>query len=122
MAQLRGALNKALNAFEKKGDVPTFEEIKAASLYRGDRDRFLEPYEILGIICLMVSISFFSPTLWIQIVSIPFVLVLTWIAYKTSIFGVMKLTSVVEPEDYEMKMAGDLVYFWYTISFKDSLQ
>lgn len=118
----RGALNKSINAFEKKKDLPTVDEIKSANLYRSDKDRYMEPCEISGIFFLMIAVSFFMPTLIIQLISIPLIICFTILVYKTSMFGLMRITHVLEPGDYEIQMASDLICFWYTISYKDLLQ
>ena len=116
----RGALNKAINAFEKNGRVPTFDEVEKASMYRSDRYCHIDSYEISGILFTFASISFFMPTVRLQIMSIPILIFITILACKTSLFGVLRLTYVAPPEPYELKIACNLVDFWFSVSYKDS--
>lgn len=120
LLRLRGALNKAINAFEKKGKEPTLEDVKKASIFRADRDRYLQPHELAGIFLVFAAISFFMPTVILQIISIPILVFIMIMAYKTSLFGVLRLTYVAPPNQYELKMAQNLVEFWYSVSYKDS--
>ena len=116
----QGALNKAINAFEKKNEL-SFEEIKKASKYRDYKDIYMEPYEIAGIFFFFVSISFFMPTILLQFMSIPILVILAINAYKTSFFGILRCTYVAEPEEYELKMAHSLIEFWNSVSNSNTL-
>ncbi len=113
----RGALNMAINSFEKQGKPPTLEEAKKSSIYRADRNYNMHPNEIVGIIFVFLSISFFMPTVLIQLITLPVLILVAKMAFSTSLFGIMSLTNVLFPELYELKMACDLVEFWYEISF-----
>ena len=116
----RGALNMAINAFEKHGRVPTLEEVNSSSKYRANPDYFMEPHEMVSISFIFIAISFFMPTITIQIISIPILICIAISAYKTSLFGVLRLTYVLAPDLYEKRMARDLVEYWHSISHKDS--
>lgn len=115
----QGALNKAINAFEKNEEL-SFEDVKKASIYRKYKDCFMEPYEIVGVLFFFVSISFFMPTILLQLISIPVLISLTITAYQTSFFGILKLTYVAEPEEYEMRMAHSLIEFWKSVSYSNA--
>lgn len=112
---MRGALNKALNAYEKKGRA-TVEYAKKCSIYRQNAT-FLEPHEASAVILLFVSISFLMPNFTIQLVLIPLWIGLIVLGCKTSLFGLLRVTSVVQPSEYELKIACELVEFWHTISY-----
>lgn len=117
----QGALNKAINAFEKKHELPSFEEIQKASKYRGYKDSYMEPHEIVGVLFFFVSISFFMPTVFWQLVSIPVLVLLTISAYRTSFFGILRCTYVAEPEIYESQMAHSLIEFWESVSNSNTI-
>lgn len=112
----RGALNMALNAFEKKNYPPTLEEIKKCSIYRINRDYHLSPDEVCALLFLFFSILFFMPNKLALIVAIPILIFLFLLAYKTALFGLLRLTYVATPNVYELKMARDLIEFWYSVS------
>lgn len=120
MAKYRGALNKALNAMEKNGfKALSLEKVKKASLYRKDRIYISTPQELLGIFFLFLSVWLFIPSNTLMIASIPFFIIMLVWAYKTSLFGVLTLASVAEPDEYEIKMAYELVKFWYDVSYSE---
>lgn len=114
----RGALNMALNALEKKNYPPTLEEIKKCSIYRINKDYHLSPNEISSIFFLFLSIALLMPTGLSLIISIPILIFLFCLAYKTALFGLLRLTFVVTPDLCELKMAKDLIDFWYSVSYK----
>lgn len=118
--RLRAALNMALNAFEQKGEVPTLQEMKKASIYRGNPDYHMKEYEMVAILFTFCSIWLFLPTTLMQIVSIPILIYGLIKAFRTSLFGLLKITYVMAPNSYEMEMACDLIEFWFSISCKDS--
>lgn len=118
----RGALNMTLNAFDKKEIPPTLEEIQKCSIYRVNTEYHLSPGEIVAIFFLFLAISCFMPTLTIQLVSIPILFGIFIFAYQTALFGVLRLTFVTTPDLYELKMARDLIDFWYLVSYKNNLQ
>ena len=113
----RGALNMALNAFEKKHYPPTLDEIKKYSIYRINRDYHINPGEILALFFLFLAMAFFMPSKLALIVAIPILIFLFWLSYKTALFGVLRLTYVATPDVYELKMARDLIEFWYSVSY-----
>ena len=112
----QGALNKAINAYEKTQKAPSLKEVQNASIYRKYKDDYEEPNEVAGVIFFFISVSFFMPTVLLQIISIPILIYLTLYAYKTSFFGILRCTYAIEPPLYEMQMACDLIDFWLTIS------
>lgn len=119
-AKYRGALNKALNSMEKTGiNSLTLEQVKKASLYRKDRNYNLKPEEIDGIFFLFLSVWCFMPSVTLRIASIPVLIIMMIWAYKTSLFGLLTLTSVAKPDEYEIKMAYELVKFWHDISYSE---
>lgn len=118
----RGALNMALNAFDKKQSPPTLEEIQKCYIYRINPEYGLSPGEISSIFFMFLSILCFIPTLTIQLISIPILFCIFVLAYKTALFGVLRLTFVTTPDLYEIKMARDLIAFWYSVSYKNNLQ
>lgn len=120
MAKMRGALNKAINAFEKINKVPTLEEIRKASIYRMNPNYHLLPQEIASVIFIFTAISFFMPTVTIQIITIPVLIWLMLLGLKTSLFGILTLSYTMAPETYELEMASDLIAFWFSVSYKDS--
>lgn len=118
----RGALNKAINAFEHYHRPPQQDEIKRASIYRHDKDRYMKPHEVSGVFFAFLSVPFFMPNIALSIISIPIVILIAIMAYQTSFFGLLKLTSVAEPTKYEIQMAETLIDYWYSISYKNTLQ
>ena len=114
LLKYRGALNKALNAMEKYNTIPTIEQIKKASKYRANPDYNMTPHQIIVILFVVSGLSFMMPSLLIQLASIPIFILFTIQAFKTSLFGLLHLTYVAEPEEYEMKMARDLLDFCFS--------
>lgn len=121
LMRLKGALNKAINAFEKKQAPPTIEEIKKASLYKSERDHHMKPNEIAGLVLIGVAIFMFIPTTKLQIILLPMVIIIEMVLYKTSIFGLLRVTQVLEPTEYEIIIATSLIEFWYEISYKNAM-
>lgn len=111
----RGALNKALNSYEKSGII-NFDNVKKASIYRVNAGSCIEPSEFVGVIFLVIGISFLLPPL-VQICLIPLFIILSVVAVKTSLFGLLRVTSVMQPDEYEIKMACDLLNHWKEISY-----
>lgn len=118
----RGALNKAINAFEKYHRPPLKHEIERASIYRHDKDRYMKPHEISGVFFAFLSVPFFMPTIALSIISVPILILLIIVAYQTSFFGLLKLTSVAEPTEYEIQMSENLMDYWFSLSYKNTLQ
>lgn len=117
LLKYRGALNMALNAFEKKHYPPSLEEIKKYSIFRININYHLYPGEILALFFLFLSMAFFMPSKFALIVVIPILVFLFLLACKTALFGVLRLTYVATPDVYELKMARDLIEFWYSVSY-----
>lgn len=112
----QGALNKAINAFEKTHKSPSLKEVQKASIYRKYKDDYEEPNEVVGVLFFFISVSFFMPTVLLQIISLPILILLALYAYRTSFFGILRCTYVIEPDLYEMQMARDLIDFWLEVS------
>lgn len=121
LSQRRAALNMTLNAFEEYHRIPSKEEIQRASMYRADKDHNMGSHESVGILFAFASIPFFMPNIFMAMVSIPIIIILMIYAYKTSFFGLLKLTSVAIPEKYDLDMAEQLVTFWYQLSYGTTL-
>lgn len=116
----RGALHKALNAFKKLQRPPSLEEIKKANKYGNYEEHHLTPYDVFFIVPLFVAIIFSIPNIFIQIISIPIFIIIAIRTYQSSFFGLLRINYVAEPEEYEMKMARELVEFWFYISFSNT--
>lgn len=121
LLQKRAALNMVINAFEEYHRIPSKEEIQRASMYRADKDYHMQPHEFVGILFTFASIPFFMPNIIIAMVSVPIIIILIILAYKTSFFGLLKLTSVAIPEKYDLDMAESLIEFWYQLSYGTTL-
>ena len=118
----QGALNKAINAFEEHHRPPLQKEIEQANIYRHDKDRYMKPHESVGILFAFLSVPFFMPTITLSVISIPVAIFLTILAYQTSFFGLLKLTSVAKPTKHELQMAESLMEYWFSISYKNTLK
>lgn len=116
--KLRRALNMALNAFEKKNSPPSLEEIQKCSFFRWNRYA-MSPGETMIIIFSLLVIFFVMPTFKMQLIALPLLICIFVLAFKTAFFGVFLLADVASPNTYEMKIARDLIDFWYS-SYKKS--